>query len=356
MMLFQRKLFFELMGNALTTVLLLLTVLLLITSVQVVSNVDGLSLWTFVKTLPIFMGVAVDIVMPVSVLVAVVLTYGRAAADSEVDTLRASGVHPFHLLVPGLVFGALMSVLMLVALDDGRPHSERAKRRITRSVDLSAILAQKLASGEPEYLDDGILVSTRSLDADGLAHDMRIQWFSEDGQVVQEIMAETARAFVDPSRAKIVLELGVYRTVVGKRLDGVGMKIEQSLGREHVDLKLESMTTAQLLAWLARDEGQRGMFKLLSVETEVAMRASSSAACLVFVLLGIPVALRFRRSDRVGAFLVAFLLALFLYYPSVKVSQAVARGGILDPQIAAWSGHGLLLLASAIIALRLGRR
>lgn len=360
MMLFQRRIFLELMGNALTTLLLLMAVLLLITSVQVLSTIDGLSLSTFLFTLPVFMGVAVDIVLPISVLVAVVLTYGRAASDNEVDTLRASGVHPFHLLVPGLVFGALMSVLMLLAMDVGQPHASRYKRRLTKMVDPGALLAQKLASGEPEELADNIWVAPVAIDSNGVYHDMRIQKVSDDGEILQEIIAEaeSTQVFVDRERDKLVLKLGKFRTVVGDRLDGFseGTEISHSLNREFGDLSIDSMTTAQLLAYLKRPDGQRGDFRQLTVETEVAMRTSSAAACFMFVLLGYPVALRFRRSDRVGAFLVAFLLALVLYYPSVKVSDALAMGGALSADIAAWMGSALLLIASLLIWRRLDAR
>ncbi len=355
MMLFQRRLFLELMGNALTTLLLLVLILLLITSVQVASSVDGLSLWLFLKMVPMFMGVTVNIVMPISVLVAVVLTYGRAASDNEVDTLRASGVHPFHLLVPGLVFGAVMSLMMLLAMDEGRPYAERSKRRITKSVDPGVVIAQKLASGEPEELTDGITVAPAWIDAEGVVHDMVIQWTTDDGDVIQEILAETAEMFVDRERALLVLKLGKFETVVGDQADGLaeGTIITRSLDIKFGELNLQSMTTAQLYAWLQRPPEERGLYKTLDVKTEVAMRTSASVACFVFVLLGYPVALRFRRSDRVGAFLVAFLLALFLYYPSVKVSGALAASGAVAPEISAWLGHVLLLAASGLIWRRL---
>ncbi len=354
MMLFQRRLFLELMGNAVTTVFLLMLILLLITSVQVVSSIDGISLAVFARTVPMFLGVTVNIVMPIAVLVAVVLTYGRAAADNEVDTLRASGVHPFHVLTPGLVFGALMSVLMLVAMDDGRPFAERAKRRITKSVDPGALIAQKLASGEPEELVPGLTIDPPVIDEQGVLHDLRLQWTDTEGFVVQEIVAETARMFVDRERDLLVLRLGRFRTVKGEGLDGKdeGTEIVRALPREFGDLNVESLTTTQLLAWLERPPGKRGIYKRRNVEAEVAMRTSSATACFLFVLLGYPVALRFRRSDRVGAFLVAFLLALFLYYPSVKVSSALASSGTVPPAAAAWIGHALLLAASLVLARR----
>jgi len=74
------------------------------------------------------------------------------------------------------------------------------------------------------------------------------------------------------------------------------------------------------------------------------------------VILGLPVALRFRRHDRIGAFLVAFLLALFLYYPSQRVSRVMAEEGILPAVVASWSGHAFLVLVSLGLSWRVLRR
>jgi lipopolysaccharide export LptBFGC system permease protein LptF len=133
-------------------------------------------------------------------------------------------------------------------------------------------------------------------------------------------------------------------------------RIIHVLGSTDADLKLAAMTTAQLKAWLKRPEGERGMFTPIKVQTEVALRTSSAAVCLVFVLLGIPVALRFRRSDRLGAFLAAFLLALFLYFPSVKVAKALSLSGALSPHLAVWMGHVLMLVAGLLFSRKLAHR
>ena len=51
-----------------------------------------------------------------------------------------------------------------------------------------------------------------------------------------------------------------------------------------------------------------------------------------------------------------FVLALVLYYPSVRVSKALAKEGVMDPALASWAGQGFLLLAAAGITWRLVRR
>ncbi len=356
MMLFQRRLFLELMGNALTTILLLVFVLLLVTSVSIVHKIEGLTFIVFLKTLPVFAATALDLVVPMSVLVAVVLTFGRAMADNEVDTLRASGIHPLQLLTPGLVFGMLMTALLLIGMDYGKPYAERAKRRLTKDVDVARVLALKLASGEPEWLDERTLISAGSIDDAGITRDLRIQFFDGEGRVEREIIAESARTYVDEEAWTLVVELHVFTTVVGPRFSGRKTTIERPLKREAVDLTIRAMTTPQLLAWLERSPQRRSVYAQAEVETEVHMRLASSATCLIFVILGLPVALRFRRHDRIGAFLVAFLLALFLYYPSQRVSKVMAEEGILPAMVASWSGHAFLVLVSLGLSWRVLKR
>lgn len=358
MMLFQRKLFLELMGNALTTLALLLVVLVLLASATVMSKVDGLGLTEFFIAIPVFVLRSLDIVIPLSVLVSVVLTYGRAAADNEIDTLRASGVHPLHLLTPGLVFGLLMAAVMTVGVDTWKPYAERVTRQLTRSIDMGRLIAERLASGEPENLDDNTVISAKSMGEGGVLLSVTITRFDDDGALVWEMFAEEVLAYFDEDTGDLVVEPRNFRMVVGGNdfKGGTGTRFTRALIKEDAKLSLRALATPQLLRWLDRPPDQRGgSFDELQVRTEVAMRGAAPAVCAVFVLLGLPVALRFKRSDRVGAFLVAFLLALFFYFPSVKVSKALAENGTLAPVMAAWSGHALLVVIAALFARRVFR-
>ncbi|MFT7462663.1 MAG: lipopolysaccharide export system permease protein [Pseudohongiellaceae bacterium] len=350
MMLFQRRLFLELMGNTLIASVLLITVLMLVASVQVVSKFEGIGLTSFITSVPIFAASALDIVLPLSVLIAVVMTYGRAAGDNEIDTLRASGVNPWHLLTPGLIFGLLMTAALMLCMDYGKPYAERSKRRLTEHVDMSDVVEQKLASGEPLSIDENTVISANGYDDQGMAKDVRIQVLDDDGAVVEETLSASANVFVDEKSGELVMQLFDVHRVIGDRLQGTNLVLRRSLGRSLVDLGIDSWTTPQLQAWLLRDEDRRARFTEISVSSNVHRRRASAASCLVFVFLGLPVALRFRRSDRVGAFLVAFLLALFVYFPVVRIGKTLARGETLSPMVAAWIGPVLILLISLLFS------
>ena len=356
-MLFQRRLFAELLRNTLTTALLLLSLLLLVASVQIVHSVDGLSPSTFVRALPIQAAAQLDVVLPIAVLVSVVLTYGRAAADNEIDTLRASGVHPFHVVVPGLVFGALCACVLLLGLDYGKPLARRLQVRLIRGEDVAGFIQSKLSAGEPVELEGGRTVLTaEGFDDEGRALRMRVQLYDADHNLQTELVADEAEIRVDSQTAEVEITFRDFETIKGPRFAGDEFVITRQLPRDIKDFDERFLTTPQLLAWSLRGRDPSPSWSAREGLIEAHMRLSDAAAALVFVLLGVPVALLWRRHDRTGAFLVAFLLALFIYYPSQQISFALARFDALSPAMAAWSGNVLLLAISGALMWRVFRR
>jgi len=355
MMLFQRRLFMELLRNTLTTMLLLVSILLLVLCATVTHNTDGLTLLAFVRAVPAFAAPQVQLLLPLSVLVAVVITYGRAAADNEVDTLRASGVHPLHVMTPGLLFGALTSLLLLLCLDYAIPMAEVAKKRVQKDVDISSLLKAKLSSGEPVELDDNTTIA-----ADGFigssAINMRVLIFGDDHQLERELVAARAEMRMNVEAAEIEVTLHELQAVKGPRITSSEVVITRPLPKSIADFNEKQLSSPQLQAWELRDHGPVVGYSVAEAHLTSQLRLASSAACLLFVILGLPVALMFRRHDRTASFLVAFLLALFVYYPSREISIALTKRGTLAPELAAWSGNVVLLLIGLLLCWRVFRR
>jgi lipopolysaccharide export system permease protein len=335
----------------------LTSVLMIVAAIQVVHGAEGLSLLFLARALPIQAAAQLDVILPIAVLVSVVLTYGRSAADNEIDTLRASGVHPIHVVVPGLVFGALCACVLLVSLDYAKPLAKRLQLRLIRSEDIAALIHNKLAAGEPIELEDGrTVLSAEGFDDQGRALRMRVQLYDDDHNLETELTAEEAEIRVDGTRSEIEITFRNFETIKGRRFQGDEFVITRQMPRDIKTLDERQLTTTQLLAWSLRGREPSESFRMRDALIEAHMRLSDSAAALIFVLLGLPVALLWRRHDRTGAFLVAFLLALFLYYPSQQISFALARLDALSPMVAAWSGNTLLLLLSLGLMWRVFRR
>jgi lipopolysaccharide export LptBFGC system permease protein LptF len=51
--------------------------------------------------------------IPMSVLVAALMAFGRMSADGEIDAMRSAGMHPAKMLLPGLFFGACLAFFLV---------------------------------------------------------------------------------------------------------------------------------------------------------------------------------------------------------------------------------------------------
>ncbi|HOX53409.1 MAG TPA: LptF/LptG family permease, partial [Fibrobacteria bacterium] len=61
--------------------------------------------------------------VPMSVLVASLMAFGRMSADGEIDAMRSSGLHPAKMLLPGLFMGTILAVFLVWFNDQVLPKA-----------------------------------------------------------------------------------------------------------------------------------------------------------------------------------------------------------------------------------------
>ena len=88
-------------------------------------------------------------------------------------------------------------------------------------------------------------------------------------------------------------------------------------------------------------------------QVEIEKKFAIAAACVIFVLLGAPIALRFPRGG-VGMTIGVSLGVFGLYYVGLIVGEALARRDRLSPFIAMWAANAILLTIGIILTVRLG--
>lgn len=105
-------------------------------------------------------------------------------------------------------------------------------------------------------------------------------------------------------------------------------------------------------------EGLR--FELTSTEhgvdryrLEIEKKFAIAAACVIFVLLGAPIALRFPRGG-VGLTIGVSLGVFGIYYVGLLVGESLSDKGLLDPSIAMWGTNLLLGVVGVYLTARLG--
>jgi lipopolysaccharide export system permease protein len=89
-------------------------------------------------------------------------------------------------------------------------------------------------------------------------------------------------------------------------------------------------------------------------EIEIHKKFSLAAACVIFVIVGAPIAVRFPRGG-VGLVIGVSLLVFALYYVGLIGGEALANDGLIPPFWAMWGTNVILTVVGVIMFLRMGR-
>ncbi|HEX6600001.1 MAG TPA: LptF/LptG family permease [Gemmatimonadaceae bacterium] len=120
-------------------------------------------------------------------------------------------------------------------------------------------------------------------------------------------------------------------------------------GPPESDPSLRKARLAEAKLRLDMQERNRNRFLI-----EIHKKFSLAAACLIFVILGAPIAVRFPRGG-VGLVLGVSLLVFALYYVGLIGGEALANNGYLPPFWAMWGTNVILTAIGLVLLFRMGR-
>jgi len=111
---------------------------------------------------------------------------------------------------------------------------------------------------------------------------------------------------------------------------------------------------ASVVMETARSQMLSARSQMNQYAVEIQKKFAISMACVIFVLLGAPIALRFPRGG-VGLVIGVSLGVFGLYYVGLIAGEALADRAILTPFWAMWSANILFTLVSILLLARMGR-
>lgn len=289
--------------------------------------------------------------LPMGLLTATLLVFGRLSADQELTAVRAGGVSLLALVTPVLWIGVLASGVSAFATLELAPRCRVAFKEMTYALGMARPTALLV---EQRYITDfpgwTIFIGKRHGEAEFervLLYEMR------DGQLVQRIHARRARVTANPERREILFQLfeaevfrrgptgngGAETNAVGDlspvffdeappvRLDLSGTQPSQ--GKP----KISEMTARQL--WAALGELKERGVDATPVLVNLNRQVSFSFACISFTLIGIPLGLRgHRRETSYG--IAAALLLTAVYYSFIILGQSWETRPHMYPQLIVW--------------------
>lgn len=291
--------------------------------------------------------------MPMGMLTATLLVFGRFSAEHELTAARAGGISLLSLSAPVLAIGVLMSALSGWMNLHVAPQCRLAYKAMLFEYGLENTTAILTENGFTDF--PGYRVYVGSINSDTL-RDVVIYQHDKDGNLKLRMHAEEASLGVDSKTEQVILTL---RTVDGFELsDGkertfiyskygpmaLGKKTEASKQRPP---KLKELGFGQLRARIAelKQQGTDPTPAQIQLHQKVAL----SFACIGFTLIGIPLAIRtHRRETNIG--IAMALVLVTAYYGLIVLGQALEGHPSLFPHLWMWmpnflfQGIGCVLL------------
>ena len=315
--------------------------------------------------------------LPMSFLVAVVVTYGRMSAEGEVGAIRGAGVHLGKILAPALALACVIAFANQFLLDQGIPVLHHMRGTFLRKAAQSAVggwnrgvpdlhlgpfYLRGTPSDRPGVRRDVVLVVDRDSKRPkrGTPTSAPASKASEAETIFAR--AEEARLWIDGDFLVVELKNPQFVRTGEAGEKPARVEIEETSFRISLDelvssgpqvLKERDLPTSELMAALERDRFPTQREHLYRFEVE--RRSALALAPLLFALVGFPFGVRYRKGNRMFGFFLAFAIVLAGYYPFLVVCEQLNDARKLPPVPAAYIGDAVLLVLGGASTSRLFR-
>ena len=294
----------------------------------------------FAYILPTFL----EVTVPMALLLAVLLSFGRLSADSEIVALKTSGISLYQMIVPVMAFTAMVTVLALLLALYARPWGNTNLK-----ASLYEIAKTRASAGlrERVFNDDfaGLVIYVEHLEPPGDKLDGILISDTRDPNQRNTVLAKSGYLVGNEEAHTITLRLldgSIHTFLPGERsyhktdftTYDVSLNLAVALARfSQREKDAQEMTLGELRADIAqrRSEGR----SVNSEMVELHRKFSLPFACLVFGLVGVPLGMQPVRAVRSRSFSVSLAL-IFVYYLLLTAGEAMAEKGRLPAVVALW--------------------
>ncbi|HEY6337858.1 MAG TPA: LPS export ABC transporter permease LptF [Candidatus Sulfotelmatobacter sp.] len=313
----------------------------------------------FLYTVPI----ALTYTIPMSVLVGILIGLSRLAADSEITAMRASGMSIWSFLRALAIF---VFVAWLLALANGiylAPYSQAALLRLEDqlkgsqvSFEIQPRVFYEGFPGKVLYVQDvhsaqGAAVWKGVFLADTSDSSNPGVTLAKEGIVVSEgpdrlhlHLRDGSTHETDPRQA------GRYQISTFQQMD-IPIELPSSESKADEPVPVGMISTRALAA--QSQHGDTAVSRWYSIELQ--RRFALPTACLVLALVGIPLGLSSKKSGKSGGFVLTIALVFGYYFVSL-IGVSLAKQGRVSPGFGAWLADLVFLAGGVFLLWRADKR
>lgn len=325
--------------------LLLFTFVLLLNKIFKLTDLivnKGVSVWVVLKLTTYILPSFFSLTIPMAVLLAALVAFGRLTTDSEITALKATGFSLYRLMAPVMV----MALLAFIATAYFSLYLGPLKAR-TFKKDLFILAKTRGIIGIDEGVFNdsfkGIVIYTQSTPS---PDEMRGVFISDERNPDEPyvIIAQRGKLNIDPARGYAILSLengSIHKRGEGRKtyeeitFDSNTLSIslyDKFFSEDDIKKSKREMTLAELSEESGRLKAEGANHYPLM--TEYYQRFSIPFACILFGLAGPPLGLYSRRSGRSAG--MTFALGIFaLYYLLMQGGINLSSEGMAPPLVVA---------------------
>jgi lipopolysaccharide export system permease protein len=317
--------------------------------------------------------------LPMGMLTATLLIFGRFSADQELTAVRASGVSLVSLVTPILLLSIALCVVSAIVNMEVAPRCRVAYKDLVNSLKLELT---NLQLPEGRFIKDfpGYIFYVGK-NRRGNLEDVIVFVLKDQTNKLTSIHARSGKVEVDSASKTVMVNLYDAKTISDSGGTGSGnitlpltppeqkshqlpisdmtfLQLCEELNtlEQYVSLRspvLTNMAPKQLLA--KKKEFQRRRNDLASpVRFQIHKQVAFSFACFGFTLVGIPLGIRMhRRETNIGIALALLLVAV--YYSFILVAQALQTRPEFAPHLIVWLPNFMFQAVGAVLLWRANR-
>lgn len=293
--------------------------------------------------------------VPMSMMMATLLAFGRMSSDMEVTAFKTGGIHLFRLILPLLVFGALLTSVLILFNDRLLPAANYTFKKIHFK-----ILQNRadMAIREKVFVDlfEGYQFYIDQLAPDGTFANVHMFNRASANAPVQTTLAQHGLLVTNPKTLQVFFQLDdglmtwenanyqTYNRLYFNRYV-IRLNLENQLSqmsdvkKEYEDLNLGELGRA------IDSTPDPGLKKQMRMELQ--KRLSLPFACLALTWFCAPLGLWVRSKGFIG--FVLGLVMIFLYYLLFTLGNILAQKEFVNLTIGIWGGNILLAGAGFLI-------
>lgn len=293
--------------------------------------------WLVVRLLVLSLPFLLSFVVPMAILVTTLMTFNRLSFDNEILAIRASGIGLGRLLRPLFLGVAILSLASFLTSDRLGSATHYAYRLLLTRIGIENPAA---------VLEEGVFIKKFKNFVIFIYEIHRNElkgiriYQPQEGKPTRTIVAKSGELVSVPGANVILLRLrdGISDEPDPKdpaklyKLNFRSYDLPLNLAKVRQELpekKPKDMSVRELSDEIRR-LGQDGIRATYPLSAEIHNKIALALASLVFFVVGVPLGITTRRSERSISFAIAFGL-MVAYWSLILAGKALAQKGVLPP-------------------------